>query len=391
MRLIITILSMGLPMFPANAAEPVLLGYFPEWAVYDRGYHVSAIPAAKLTHICYAFAKIERGEIAIVDRYAALEKTYPGDPPADGEIRGNFRQLQLLKQKHPHVKTLISVGGWTLSSPFSDVALTAESRQRFAASCVKFIQQYGFDGVDLDWEYPVSGGLEGNRNRPEDRANYVLLLAELRKQLDAVATKAKPTLLTIASPVGSWKLPNFDLPGLAKHVDWFNVMAYDLAGGWDKSTGLLANLFAKPGETRCVDTSIMAYLKAGVLPEKIVLGVPLYGRGWAGVPATNQGLYQVAKGPAPKGTWETGMWDYQDLVRRYIKPGLVYRQESDQSPWVYDPKTGILISYEDEQSLRVKGRYVRDKKLRGFMCWELSADDPKQPLISILAEEVKKR
>src|SRR5205823_5679300 len=111
--------------------------------------------------------------------------------------------LQKLKQKHPHLKTLISVGGWTLSGPFSDAALTEKSRSKLAKSCVAFMLRYGFDGVDIDWEYPGGGGLPGNKSRVEDRQNFTLLLAELRRQLDEQGKgDKKHYLLTIAAPCG---------------------------------------------------------------------------------------------------------------------------------------------------------------------------------------------
>jgi chitinase len=114
------------------AVESVVVGYFAEWDVYERNYHASDIPAEKLTHINYAFAQIDHhGEVKEFDSYAALEKNYPGDTWEE-TLRGNFKQLQLLKKKHPHLKTLIAIGGWTLSDPFTDIALTPVSRSKFA-------------------------------------------------------------------------------------------------------------------------------------------------------------------------------------------------------------------------------------------------------------------
>ncbi|CAF5161498.1 unnamed protein product, partial [Rotaria sp. Silwood1] len=122
----------------------------------------------------------------------------------------------------------ISVGGWTWSSNFSDVALTNQSRSIFAASCVEFVQKYGFDGIDLQWVYPVSGGMSGNSERPEDTQNYVLLLEEIRRQLDAILNKTY--LLTVDTGATTERIANLDLPGMAAHVDWFNVMTYDFHG-----------------------------------------------------------------------------------------------------------------------------------------------------------------
>ncbi|CAF3627853.1 unnamed protein product [Rotaria sp. Silwood1] len=131
--------------------NPVILGYFTAWSIYSRSYFVSDIPADKLTHINYAFANIgPNGQIALGDPWADIDKTFNGDT-WDQSLRGNFNQLIKLKEKYPHLCTLISVGGWTWSGKFSDIAVSDQSRSTFAASCVEFIKKYNFDGVDLDW------------------------------------------------------------------------------------------------------------------------------------------------------------------------------------------------------------------------------------------------
>lgn len=366
-----------------SAAEPKLVGYFIEWGVYDRKYSVKDIPADKLTHLNYAFAKIVDGECAVFDSFAALEK--------DG---GNFNQLLQLKKKHPHLKTLISVGGWTLSGPFSDVALTAASRTKFAKSCVAFIKKYGFDGVDVDWEYPVGGGLHGNKNRPEDKANYTLLLAELRKQLDAAAqADKKHYLLTIAAPAGPRTLENLELEKIHPHLDWLNLMAYDFHGSWDATTHFNAPLYPIKDDPATdalsrklnVDAAVKTYLAAGVPSEKLVLGVPFFGRGWSGVKNPNNGLFQAKTG-IPKGTWEEGVFDYEDLAAKYIGKFKRHWNDDAKVPWLYDDKTGVMISYDDPESLKLKAAYARDKKLGGVMIWELSADDAKGSLIKALRD-----
>jgi len=373
----------------AVAAEPRVVGYFIEWGVYDRNYHVADVPAGKLTHLNYAFAKTVDGEIAVFDAFAALEKAYPNSKQS-----GSFYQLQLLKKKHPHLKTLISVGGWTLSGPFSDVALTDESRQKFAASCVRFIRKHGFDGVDIDWEYPVSGGMKGNKNRKEDRANYTLLLAEIRRQLDA-AGKADTTqyLLTIAAPAGPRTIENLDLEAIATHVDWFNLMAYDFHGSWNETTHFNAPLYPIRDDPATdaisrklnVASAVKTYRDANVPAEKIVLGTPFFGRGWSGVKDINNGLLQPRTG-IPKGTWEAGVFDYKDLEANYI--GKYTRHWSDDAkvPWLFDAKTGIMIGYDDPESIRLKAAFAKDNKLGGVMFWELSADDRKSSLLKALRQ-----
>jgi chitinase len=372
-----------------------LVGYFPEWSIYQRKYNVADIPAEKLTHINYAFAKIANGECALVDSYAAIDKFYPGDKWDAGFLRGNFHQLQLLKKKHPHLRTLISVGGWTLSGPFSDVAQTEASRTKFAKSAVAFMKKYEFDGVDIDWEYPVSGGLESNKTRKEDKQNYTYLLAALRKQLDEQGKNdRKAYLLTIAAPAGPKIYANLELDRIAKYLDWINLMTYDFHGGWSERTNFNAPLYPSKSDPEKdetirkhfnVDSAVKAYLAAGIPPEKLVVGVPFYGRGWGGVKNVGDGLYQP-HGPAPKGTWENGVFDYKDLAANYVGRSKRYWHDEAKVPWLYDEKSGVMISYDDAESLRLKAEYVNRQKLGGVMVWELSADDSRATLLTTLHE-----
>lgn len=401
--LVLLILATACRPAPGRAAAPPggkrVVGYFTEWSVYQRGYHVSNIPADKLTHLIYAFARIVDGECALFDSYAATDKAYPGDRWDAGALRGSFRRLELLKKKHPHLKTLIAVGGWTQSGPFSDVALTRESREKFAKSCARFVTKYGFDGVDIDWEYPVGGGLDTNKYRKEDRRNYTLLLAELRKQLDAQGkTDRKPYLLTIAAPAAPATYANLELDRIHAQLDWLNLMTYDFHGGWSPLTHFNAPLYpAKddPGKDETVrdrfnaDSAVKGYLKAGVPADKVVLGVPFYGRGWAGVPDANRGLYQKPGRGLPKGTWEAGVFDYKDLVKNYVGKYQRHRHADAKVPWLFDPRAGVMISYDDPESLRAKAAYAAAKNLGGVMVWELSADDAEASLLTAVAEGLR--
>jgi chitinase len=385
----------------AAAGEKHIVGYCTEWGIYGRKYNVPDIPAAKLTHINYAFAKInERGECALVDSYAAIDKAYPGDKWDPGELRGSFKQLQLLKKKHPHVKTLISVGGWTLSGPFSDVAFTQASRSKFTTSCVAFMLKYGFDGVDIDWEYPVGGGLESNKTRPADRQNYTLLLAELRTQLDEQGKKdSKHYLLTIAAPAGPRTYANIELDRIHRHLDWINLMSYDFHGGWSEQTNFNAPLFSSSKDTTKdetvrkhfhVDSAVKGYLAAGVPAEKLVVGVPFYGRGWQGVKKVNDGLYQPRAAGLPRGTWENGVFDYKDLAGNHVGKFKRYWHDEAKVPWLYDEKSGIMISYDDPESLKHKAEYVNKHNLGGVMFWDLSADDSKASLLTTLHSTLRR-
>ncbi len=383
---------------PASGPERRVIGYFAAWGVYGRNYHVPDIPAEKLTHINYAFANIGANlQIALGDPYADIDRFYPGDSWAPGSLRGSFRRLQLLKQAHPHVQTMISVGGWTWSSRFSDVALTPASRSAFAQSCVNFIQQYGFDGVDIDWEYPVSGGLSSNVTRPADRQNFTLLLAELRSQLDALgATTGRHHPLSIAAPAGPAVFANLELNLIHQYLDWINVMAYDFHGSWSPFTNHHSALYASPTDPSSpnvatqfnADAAISAYLAAGIPAGKLVLGTPFYGRGWTGVSASNNGLFQPFSG-LPIGTWEPGVYDFEDVKNNLIPAGYtVHRDPAAGSPWVYHAQSGTMISFEDEISLDTKANYILSRNLGGAMFWELSGDDAPHSLLTVLHQRL---
>lgn len=356
----------------AQEKLPVVAGYFAEWGIYDRNYHVMDIPADRITHVIYAFAKIEKGEIALCDPYAAVEKSYPGDAWNE-EIRGNFKQLQKLKAKHPHLKTLIAVGGWTCSDAFSDMALTAASRRKFAVSVAHFVKKYGFDGVDIDWEYPCGGGLA--KGRPQDKQNFTLLMAELKQQLMLVN---KDYLLTVASAAGN-QMNHYELGEVAKYIDWYNLMTYDFHGAWENTTNHQAALYPS------VANAVAQYMKHGVAADQIVLGIPFYSRGWSGVSGDHSGLYQTSQKPA-KGTYESGIIDYWDLMQRIQKQPesyLVYWDDEAKTSWVYNPylEGGSFFTFEDVKTVKEKVRFIREMHLRGAMFWEFSGDltDSKNP------------
>ena len=140
-RVITTVLVISSALVLARAPleagdDKKIVAYYTAWSIYAREFPVSEIPADRLTHINYAFANIVGGECVLGDPWADVDKRYPDDPP-DPPFRGNFGQLARLKERHPHVRTLISVGGWTWSGGFSDAAATAPARQRFARSCAR--------------------------------------------------------------------------------------------------------------------------------------------------------------------------------------------------------------------------------------------------------------
>ncbi|WP_232459395.1 glycoside hydrolase family 18 protein, partial [Burkholderia ubonensis] len=269
----------------------------------------------------------------------------------DTPLRGNFNQLRKLKLKNPQLKVLISLGGWTWSKNFSTVAASDASRQALVSSCINLYikgnlpQQENaggqgvalgvFDGFDIDWEYPVAGGLPANHYSAADKQNFTLLLAEFRRQLDALGQQNKRRYyLSAALGAGVDKIRNTEPSNYGAYLDWANVMSYDFHGGWEAQgpTNFQSNLYpdpANPAQNDAkfydIDDAVNALVSAGLARNRINVGIPFYGRGWTGVAAgpNGNGLYQSATGPAP-GTYEAGYEDYRVLGgragARYVHP-----------------------------------------------------------------------
>lgn len=372
---------------PAQPAGKMIIGYYPSWAT-ARGVPLKAAPTQKLTHINYAFSNVSpAGECVLGDPAADVDKVYAANESISGKadksnaaFHGNFNQLLELKKQSPQLKVLMSVGGWNWSGNFSNAAKDEASRQHFASSCVDlYLKQYAgvFDGIDIDWEYPVSGGL--TNDAPADKTNFTLLLNELRLQMDALGeTNGQHYLLTIAAPVGPGSIRNLDLPGIAAAVDWINLMTYDFHGTWDSTTNFNAPLY-HPGNDPAdaalnADATVQTYLAEGVPAGKLVMGVPFYGRGWTGVADVEHGLYQSAAGAAP-GTYEAGSFEYNDIRKRYLPTWPYYWSQEANVPWLYDPASQTFISFDDARSLEAKAGYVKDQGLAGVMIWEISQGD----------------
>ena len=362
---------------------PRVIGYVAAWGVRSKGTRMAELPGDVLTHINYAFARVgANGRLALGDRCLDLGECDGRSGQGGVAPGGNFAQLRVLKERYPRLKLLVAVGGWTGSGRFSDVALTPESRRAFAESAVDVVirQQRGlFDGIDIDWEYPVGGGLPANSKRPEDRRNFTLLLEELRRQLDAQGERdGKRYLLTAATGAGPSHATNIELDSVAAVLDWFNLMTYDYHAG-SRIAHFNAPLYAAAGDPTpqlSLDASVRRYRDAGVPPKKIVVGVPFYGRSYGRVPAANRGLFQEAGGPPPR-EWGPGELDYDALTRKRPEADGFRRfwHPDARVPWLYKESTGVWITYDDVQSIGQKADYARQRGLGGVMAWELGGDD----------------
>ncbi len=335
---------------------------------YVRGRaDINAIGAKKLTHLNYAFAKVN-----------PLGEVWFEDPDAPAHIA----QLQALKAVNPDLKVIVSVGGWGADF-FSDAAANEPSRCRFAASAIEMIKRYALDGIDLDWEYPGQPG-PGIRYRPEDKENFTLMLKMLRDELemlsDARGRKGfNRYTLSIASAGGRY-FQHTEMDRLHRYLDWINVMTYDFTGGWSATTGHHTALYGSPASA---ESFIRQHLDAGIPPRKIVVGAAFYGRGWRGAYGGNAGLNR------PYDQYEPD-YPYSKISRQYLGAAGYERRwdEAAHAPYLWNPEVGRFISYDDPQSLAEKARFVRKYGLGGIMYWEHS-HDPGEELLDALVHELR--
>ena len=311
---------------PRPSAPPTrVVGYLASWGVRTEGAAIARLPAKNLTHVFYAFAAIASdGSVTLGDRCTDVgacvqSARLPANP------RGNFAELQRLKARYPHLKLAISIGGWGGSARFSDAALTDSSRRRFSESAIElFIRRWPnlFDGIDIDWEFPVQGGLKGNVERPDDKQNFTLLLAALRRELDVQGRKDnRHHELTIAASARPSEIANVELDRIVPLLDFINVMTYDYHTG-GSIAHFNAPLFAArndPTPGLNVDASIRAFRDGGVPPEKLLVGIPFFARAYGGVPNVNAGLFQPSAGP-PK-NWRESAGDWRTLARTRLRHG----------------------------------------------------------------------
>jgi chitinase len=324
----------------------------PRIVAYVRdGTNVNGIHPEKLTHINFAFARIDaQGEVVL---------PHPG-------IATQLAQLRGLKARNPRLKILLSVGGWTADG-FSDAAVSPDSRLRFANSAVALLREHLLDGIDLDWEYPGQDSA-GIKARPEDKQNFTLMLETMRAQLDAAGPGY---LLTIASADHEY-FDHTEMDKLHVYLDWINVMTYDFFNSMTSTTGHHAGLNRSryaAATDRDGDASIRQHLAAGIPADKLVLGAAFYGRAFGGVNPLHDGLNQ----PYEK---FVGAYPYAELAETRIgRDGFVRKWDAlAQAPFLWNAATRTFISYEDPQSLAAKARYVRKLRLGGIMFWELSQD-----------------
>ncbi|GAB3791885.1 glycoside hydrolase family 18 protein [Spirosoma humi] len=344
---------------PGPKTKPIVLAYVGGF----RGLvNTDKIAAEKLTHINYAFVDVRKNRAWLHN--LATDST-------------NFRHLNQLKLRNPDLKILISIGGWAWSENFSDAVVSDTGRVAFAASAVDIVREYQLDGIDIDWEYPGMKG-EDNVFRPEDKENFTLLFKALREQLNGLKQQTgKDYLVTTALPGFDDIFTHTDMAKAHQYLSYINVMSYDFFTGGPLA-GHHTNLYAtgKVENETSGDRAVKLYEKAGVPAEKLVLGIAFYGRAWqlqTGNPKAHpRTITKVERGGG------------YSFIKDSLLTNPAYKRYWDRkakAPYLYNADLKRFVSYDDEESVKAKCRYVKKHGLAGVMFWEYFSD-PKDYLLS---------
>ncbi|KAB2974803.1 chitinase [Streptomyces sp. SS1-1] len=365
--------------------DKVKLGYFTEWGVYGRNYHVKNLvtsgTASKITHINYAFGNVKNGQCTVDDTYAAYDKAYTADQSVSGQadtwdqpLRGNFNQLRQLKAKYPHIKVLYSFGGWTYSGGFGQAAQNAAA---FAKSCKAVVEDPRwadvFDGIDIDWEYPNACGLTCDSSGP---AAIKTLVQALRAEF---GSNYLVTAAITADGSNGGKIDAADYGGASQYLDWYNVMTYDYFGAFNAQgpTAPHSPLTSYSGIPQAGFNSADAIAKLkskGVPSKKLLLGIGFYGRGWTGVTQAAPG--GSATGAAP-GTYEAGIEDYKALKNSCPATGTI-------AGTAYAYCGNNWWSYDTPSTIAGKMSWAKNQGLGGAFFWEFSGDTGNGELVSAI-------
>ncbi|CAK7197587.1 Chitinase 4 [Sporothrix eucalyptigena] len=327
------------------------------------------LPLDNINRIMYAFGVVASdGTVSAGNVEKDLtEKAGTNLPTSGNNVYGRVRQLNLVKRANRHVKVLLSLGGWGNNGPISAAASSETGRHQFATSVVKLVTDWGFDGIDLDWEYVTTQA---------ERDNVILLLKATREAFDTYSAQnagGYRFLITYASPAGAQNYEALNIQGMDPYVDTWNLMTYDFAGGWSQVTAFQSNLYPSltyPKATvTSTDTIVKYYLSQGIAPSKLHVGLPLYGHAFD----NTTGLGESFNGTGPGEDNQGGNWSYKDLPR----PGAKENNDFDAvAAWSYDPVRKEIITYDNVGSAYTKALYILSENLGGAFFWEANDDKP---------------
>lgn len=366
-------------------SRQIVVGYFRGNSMHSHFYLkdlISRGTISVLDQINYSQVNIRDSHCVVADPDADLTYSFTAENSVDGTVdtpamplRGNFHQLQELKRLYPRLKILISIEGTPdvfvkAAQPETRVALVTSCVQQFIQGKIADgIDVAGlFDGIDIDWEYPEEA----------DKLNFVALLAEFRRQLDAAGPNH---LLTVAMGTTRSSFQHLDMAAVARYADQVGIMNYDYAGPWSKKTGLVAPLYHVAGDPEIdgdVDTTLWNYQQAGVPLSHMLMGLPFYGYSWSQVASDNHGLFQPGEPVRADATY--------NAIASMTDKFTIYRDARSQAPWLFDGRT--FWTYDDELSVSAKVKYAREHGLMGVMIWELSGDTTDGKLLKAISSSL---
>ncbi|MBI5915626.1 MAG: glycoside hydrolase family 18 protein [Bacteroidetes bacterium] len=365
-----------------------VIGYFPSWKWYDRQQLVNpaTIAYGNYTTVNYAFFEPNPdGSISpfdpLADKTILLGEISPSAPPGYGR-RKDFGKAEwhvpgtsLVYRAHVRgVKVFVSVGGWTMSHHFSDIAASAEKRRRFASSCNEMVRTYALDGIDIDWEYP---GFRTQGGSADDRENFTLLLREVRDSLDDLQFfTGRQLYLSAAFGAAPTRMADIEWGEVAHLLDFINVMTYDFYGRDFSVTNHNSPLYPPAQGIEGYDShSTVQYLveRFGVPPSKICLGVPFYGRSLR--TKNSPGLHVASRQATDSATFpeDDGAPAFYNILARQGR--FFYEWDSlAQAPFLRGKNLNTFVSFDDERSVAQKARYIVEYQLAGAIVWDITGD-----------------
>ena len=337
-----------------NEVNPKVIAYYT-----GNGKTINEFDLSGVDQIIYSFLHLKGNELAI-------------DNAADSiSLLGIVDQ----KKKYPNLKVLVSLGGWGGCKTCSDVFNNKQARIDFAKSTAKIIEEYNADGIDLDWEYPAIPGPPGHAFRVEDKDNFTDLIILLREYMEP-----DDILSFAAGGFKSFIDKSIDWDQVTPLIDNVNLMTYDLIGGYSKVTGHHTSLYSTLNQERSGDYAIQYLKSKGVPANKIVLGAAFYGRIYKDVANVNNGLYQAAN-------FKGGV--NQNNFNEVTKDFEFFWDETAKAPYAYDKENQLFLTYDNEKSIELKSKYVKDNNLHGIMFWQLMNDKKKDGLLKVMVNNIK--
>eukprot|EP00548_Thalassiothrix_antarctica_P014233 CAMPEP_0194165250 /NCGR_PEP_ID=MMETSP0154-20130528/1225_1 /TAXON_ID=1049557 /ORGANISM="Thalassiothrix antarctica, Strain L6-D1" /LENGTH=700 /DNA_ID=CAMNT_0038875645 /DNA_START=137 /DNA_END=2236 /DNA_ORIENTATION=+ len=390
----------------SSKSDKTVIGYYASWQWYDRGglAKPSNMDFTKVSRVNFAFFQVDSsGNIWGTDSWADPQILFGPtnwNPAPDEEKKCSWTSpTGKTCDAHKNEEGLIglahaagaeiypSLGGWTLSDAFVPMAANPVSREKFANNCVEMIQDYDFDGIDIDWEYP---GYEDHSGTPDDRENYNLLLDELRTKLDALTDiTGKYYGITAALPCGPSNIANIDIAHVSTKLDELNLMTYDFAGSWDNVTGVNAPIYHQGWgpDGFSLDDCVNTWLDGGGTRDQINIGMPFYGRSYGSA----SGLNQPFEGADMKHfSIDEGTPQYFNIVSQHGSMTSVRHEATKTQYGSFNDGSGF-VSYDNEQAICDKTEYVLNENLNGFIIWELSGDlmpDLSTPLLDAVNKKL---